>query len=97
MFRQARALAVERGTLKILIDMREMQSKTSFIDSYIFAKNFREKTGIDNSYRLAVVYNSANYPADRADTLQMVGENWGNIAGKMFTSMEAAIRFLRGE
>ena len=94
-FRRVREKAVECGTRKLLMDLRSIQPSAAFIDSYMFAKNFRERTGIDNNYRLAVLFNPAIYPKDRADTLQMVSRNWGNIAGKMFTDEEEALEFLR--
>jgi hypothetical protein len=77
-----------------LFDIRNCPIKQTLLDGFQGMRNLKDSTGLDLTYKIAVVYNPDIYPKERAQFIENVVENRANPTYKMFTDIDEAMAWL---
>lgn len=93
--RQAKEVCLQNQCFNIMIDACDIYLNSPFIDAYLLAKHFQEKTGLSQKYKCAFLIDPLYYPIERARDLETVAQNWNNHNIHVFTTLENASQWLK--
>ena len=79
----------------LLFDVRKCPVAQSDVEGFFLMKNMEETTGLTLKHRVAIVYDPALYPKERAQFIENVVVNRINPVYKMFMSIEDALLWLK--
>ena len=88
-------IAKQHRCFYLLLDMRKCQIGQSLMEGFLTMRNMNQTLGLSYEYKVAVVYNPASYPDDRANFIQTIVRNRANPPFRMFRELKDALVWIK--
>lgn len=79
---------------QLLFDIRKCPIRQTLLEGFEGMSDLRKSIGLELSFKIAIVYDPAVYPTERAQFIENVVVNRANPAFRMFSDYDEALAWL---